>query len=373
MKTLFISHSSQIGGATRSILYAIKKCDNYLLLVPDNGPILDLYKSENINYEVLKVPTIYYSQYSKIGLRTVASFLLRLPNIFKLMKYINNEYKIIHFNEIVFAPTAYLLKLIYGDKIKIVVHARVTMPVYRLGLSRKIFRYMLSKMDYIIAIGNPEFSDLPNGVRKTILTNPVDHGSYNPIFKKSNYLHDKFNISKEYIIAGAFAQIHVGKGQDFILESLAKLNINKKIKIIFFGKGADVYVQSLQNIIKDSIYRDDIIFAGYINNLYECMEGCDFLIRAEDFGLLGRDIMEANSVGLPILTSIDEKQDYSNIIRDGDNAITFKPKNSEDFLSALNLMLENYQKMRCWSVENKFGYVDSGEYCNSLKEIWKVL
>lgn len=373
MKTLFISHSSQVGGATRSIMYGIKNCDKYLLLVPNEGPILPLYDDEKIKYEIVHIPALFYSQYSKITLRAIISFLYRLPNIFKLIRYINQGYTIIEFNEIVFAPTAYLLKLFYKDKIKIILHARVTMPIYRFGWSKYFFHYFLKKADHIIAIGQTEFDDLPKNCSKSILINPVDFGRYTPTFNKSNYLHDRYGIPKGSVIAAIFGQLHIGKGQDFIVHALTQTTIPNNVFFIFFGNGNEKYIEQLKYMTSKFFLKDKIIFAGYVNNVYECMEGCDFIIRSEDFGLLGRDIMEANSLGIPILTSIDNTKDYSMLIKEEHNALTFVPKNMLSFINQLNNMLILHSKMRGWAHKDQFGYTNSEYYCNNLKKIWRKL
>lgn len=369
MKILYISHTSNIGGAARSLMYMAKGIKEHLILLPQNGTITEEYNKNGLKYEFCRIPALFYSQYQSLGIISILSFIRHFFNIFKLAKYIKQGYNIFHFNEVVFAPVIFLLKLYYRNDIKIVIHVRVFMPKYRLGITRKIFTYMLKKSDYIIGIGEKELELFQEYKNKEILYNSVDMGDYIAMYKKTNYLHKKYNIGNDKKIAGYFGAIHKGKGQDFIVNVLKNKKMDNLI-VIFFGDGE--MKEELENTIKNSGIKN-IVFAGFINNVFECMEGCDFILRAEDFGLYGRDILEANLLGVPMLASKSEDNKEEKLIQNGINGYYFKPFDEKQFTEKLELLMTEHNSMRGNSLKMNIGIISSDEYSKKITKIYETL
>jgi len=366
-KILFISHAAAVGGATRSIMFLAKHTPDSLLLVPNDGPILDLYRQNGIRFEIQRVPNLFYSTYQSVSLFGIARFLKDLPKLAALDKYIRAGYTTLHFNEIVFAPTIFLLRLVYGKKIRIVTHARVTMPVHRLGWSRALFLRMLRSSDVIIAIGKNEleaFRDFPCAVR---ITNPVEFGDYVPQFRKTETLHKQFDIPEDVVIAGSFAQLHKGKGQDFLVRCLRDHPV-PNFRLILFGEGD--MEQELKDYICANGLENSVILAGYTNNVLAAMEGCDFIIRAEDFGYLGRDIIEANALGVPILTSLAVGYEDGELFEDGYNGFSFGPGDQAGFSRALHEMLAGKSELLGRTVRDKRGFTFADEYAGFVRRYY---
>lgn len=377
MKILYISHSSYIGGAERSMMYMAMGQKDSLLLAPSYGdcPIFELYKENNVNYKILTIPGLFYHQYGKLTILKVCYFIFFLPNLFKLFNLIKKEKaKIIHFNDVVFAPYVPFLKMIYGSRLKIVTHIRSRLPRHRLGVSRYFFTKWLKKSDRLIAIGDAEnepFKDLDKSV---IFRNPVSFDNYKPKYKKNSTLIKKYNLSDSDITAGVFSMLHPGKGHSFLINTLNeyfKKSEDKKLKIIIFGKGK--LENRIRNLIKESEYNDRFILAGQINNVYETMEGCDFIIRPEEHGMLGRDILEANALGIPILTSVLDIKLYSDILKEDFNCKTFSPLNGKEFQISLKVMLNKYRELRGKTRKNEFGFLLKEKYNEKLNTIYENL
>ncbi|MDA3838335.1 MAG: glycosyltransferase [Candidatus Delongbacteria bacterium] len=374
-KVLYISHSSFIGGAERSMMYMAMSNPESLLLTPKfafkNCPIFELYKKNNINYETLTIPALFYHQYGKITIAKLIYFFLFLPNLFKLFKYIRKGYNILHFNEVVFAPTIWILKVFFGKRLKIVVHIRTRLPKNKFGLWRKLFIFWLKKSDYIITIGKKESEPFNDFQNQKMLINPISYEDYIPLFNKTNYLINSFKIANKKIIVGIFGSMHNAKGQSFVIDYLLNSSIDNRLVFIFFGEGP--LLKTLKNKVIQNNLKTQIIFANQVNNVLECMEGCDFIIRAEIYGYFGRDILEANSLGVPILTSKCKENIYEHLLEEGVNGYSFIPLDYNSFTNKLNKILINFKEIRGNSVKLKKGFILSGEYYKELEKIYEQL
>ena len=369
-KVLFISHSSNIGGATRSIMYLAKHTSGSLLLVPKGGPVIDLYKKESINFGIQGFPELFYSTYERVTPFGICRLLAHLPRILALRRYVEQGYNILHFNEIVFAPSVLLARWVFGNRIKIVTHARVTMPVYRLGWSRKIFLWMLKRSDGIIAIGQNEMEPFREFPITATMTNPVDFGDYRPHFSKTDIHHLRFHIPKEHLVIGSFAQMHMGKGQDFLIECFRRLR-PQKCSLVLFGSGP--MENELKSLVQAEGLAGIIHFAGQTNEVFSMMEGCDFIARAESFGFLGRDIIEANSLGVPILTSLASGYENGDLFLDGYNGYSFLPGNTESFSVAFEKMLATYHDLRGRTAKDRRGFTLASEYASKVESFYNRL
>jgi glycosyltransferase involved in cell wall biosynthesis len=366
-KILLISHGAGVGGATRSIGFLAAHLPGSLLLVPDDGPILDLYRQVGIRHRIQRIPSLFYSTYQKVSPFIIARFIKDLPKIASLEPLVRQGYTTFHFNEIVFAPTVWLARLLFGRRIRIVTHARVTMPVHRLGWSRALFLRWLRASDAIIGIDEvmlEPFRKFPHAVQ---ITNPVDLGNYIPHGKKTAILHERFHIPSDEPIAGLFAQMHKGKGQDFILSCLAKQPL-PQFRLVLFGTGP--LEKSLREYVKTQGLENRVVFAGHTNALFEAMEGCDFIIRAEDFGYLGRDILEANALGVPILTALAPDCNYDELFKDGYNGFAFLPQNHGSLTEAIGKMLEACATIRGRTVRDRRGFNTAEEYAQRVSRVY---
>ena len=367
-KVLFISHASAVGGATRSIMFLAKHTPDSLLLVPNDGPILDLYRKNGIRFEIQRVPNLFYSTYQSVSLFGIARFLKDLPKLTALHRYIRSGYTTLHFNEIVFAPTIWILRRLYGQKIRIVTHVRVTMPIHRLGWSRALYVRMLRCSDVVICIGKNEiepFAGFPCAVR---ITNPVDFGDYQPAFRKTDTLHEKYGIPRGTVLAGAFAQLHKGKGQDFLLRCLREHPV-ENFRLLLFGSGP--MESELKEFISANRLEGSVIMAGYTNNVLEAMEGCDFINRAEDCGYLGRDVLEANALGVPILAALTKGYEDGELFEHGYNGLAFPPGDQKAFAGALDQMIAAREGFRGKTVRDRRGFTPADEYAERVAAYYR--
>ena len=374
-KVLYISHSSDIGGAARSLMFLVKEDPNAHVLVPSWGPILTEYRRYGISYDYLRLPVLYHSIYNDVHNESLNDFINRLivdyPNIKKLERYINEGYTVFHLNEIIFAPLIPVLRYLFGNKIKIVTHVRLTMPCSH--YMTRIFTYCLKKSDYLIGVVESVLDPFQSYSEKKVIYNPVDFGPYLPSYRRTEYLNDTYNIPRNKKIIGYFGMLHKGKGQDFLIEYLVKKKekLDRECIIIFFGDGP-MYRELLNKVTENELSKT-IHFAGLIQNVYEAMEGCDFIVRTDETGDFGRDILEANSLGVPILISRKSTNRDDQLFKESYNGYGFLPGDFTEFDNKWNQMLLHYRELRGNTVRDQFGYTLSSGYYGKVKEIFDSL
>lgn len=368
-KILYVSHSSEIGGASRSLLY-LASCfkDSCVVILPKRGPINRLYTDAGLNVKIIRVPTLYYTQYSRFSLVGIISFLYHFSGFVKLLIHVKNRnYKIIHFNEIVFAPVASLLKKIFRNKIKVVIHSRVVLPMGMTGFLNRWYKRLIRKLDFGIAIGFAELLSLPKKLPKKIIMNPVIFENYKPEYHKTNYLHEKFNIPSEKKIAGYFGVIHRGKGQEKLIDFL----ICNEIPNTFFILVGDGPLK--HNLVKKASLTKNIAFLGKLESPYRVMEACDYIIRFEEHGLLGRDILEANALGVPILCYVKNKNMYSSMVKDSFNSVIIESLKSEDIFNGIVKINKISKFIRNNSVKYSYGFMRVDFYRKEVLTVYNFL
>ncbi len=335
MKVLYIAHSAKIGGATRSLLYMCKEIPGSSVVFPYKGPVIREFSTAGVSHRVLRVPSFFYYQYKRFSVKQAVAFLAFAWNIPRLIRLIVRErIQILHFNEIVLAPAAAILKTLLRRHVKTVMHVRALLPRPMDSLMNRLIRGLVQMADYLICIG-PNEAEGYREERRAVLYNPVDFGNYVPAYRKTPYLHRRFAINEETTLAGVFAQIGIGKGHRLLLEcgdTLEKLDL----KVILFGDGP--LRSELQTAVREHGLDTRILFAGAVSNVFECMEGCDFIIRLEEYGYFGRDILEANALGVPVLTTKNRLNVDDGLVRPGVNGYTFPPGNDRELVRLLPVM-----------------------------------
>jgi len=325
---LYLAHSAKIGGATRSLLYLCKEIPGSSVLFPYRGAVIPEFETAGVCYRILRVPAFFYYQYNRFSIKQALGFFAFLWNIPRLIRLIIREkIDIVHCNEIVLAPAAAVIKTLLPRRVKTVMHVRALLPRPSDSMLNRIMRRLVQTADHLICIG-PNEAAFYREERRSVLYNPVDFGDYRPRYTKTSYLHDRFSIPPAAIVAGVFAQLGKGKGHRTLVDCVELLKA-LDVCVILFGDGPGR--AGLEAAARGAGLEGKIIFAGAVSNVFECMEGCDFLLRLEEYGYFGRDILEANTLGVPILATKNRRNTDGRLIREGENGYTFPPGDTAAF------------------------------------------
>lgn len=344
-KVLFIHHGTGIGGASiclKELVLSLKdEIEPTILCIKDSSAVIFFQKS-GIN-TILLNSFFYrniYSFWAHIeGITYNSTFLSSFLKII-LSYIINGHYfarKVLreHDSEIIYLNTTFLTDWAFAAKKegkKVIIHVREPLGKGAFGLRRSLFRKIIRKnVDYIIAISHDNAKRVNLLYKTTVVYDPMRSSiNRNTIIASSDF--------KYFLYLGGVQKI---KGFYVLISSLPYLNNNIKI---FVAGTIDNYkyrkglIGNLKKIvekywIKKMRNSTKIIEIGLINNVYEYLDRSHFLLFPSTIPHFAGPVMEAYSVGKPVLVSDVEGMDE---IVNEKTGFFFKRGNSEDLAKKIN-------------------------------------
>ncbi|NCD09505.1 MAG: glycosyltransferase [Negativicutes bacterium] len=201
-----------------------------------------------------------------------------------------------------------------------------TSPLYK-----QVTKFLTRHLDHAIAIGPIEDKQLKNiGISTDIVYNTSNNTPEyfnNEIFPPINF--------------GCFGNMYEGKGQGLLIISCISIikELRKSNSVInIYGSGNLAYTQVLEELISKNNVSDVIKLKGWCNDIENEIKKMHCLIRPEYTGSpWGRDVIEAMSMGRPILaTGVEDV-----FIKNGNTGWLVPPKNPESLAIKLIELCNN--------------------------------
>ncbi|OPJ59545.1 glycosyltransferase [Clostridium chromiireducens] len=139
----------------------------------------------------------------------------------------------------------------------------------------------------------------------------------------------KFNFSEDDFILVYVAEFSKRKNQKFLLDSINKL-VNddlKNIKLLLLGDGQ--FLNELKIYSNTLGISENVIFTGYTRNTKDYYHIADVCVSSSRSEGLPFNIMEAMSIGLPIVAS--KVKGHTNLIVPKENGFLFEYDNTDEF------------------------------------------
>jgi len=165
------------------------------------------------------------------------------------------------------------------------------------------------------------------------------------------------------------------KGISFISEAIEDMNLRGK-KFIFIGDGK--YCENLSGVHCEAIKQGKMYLLGQRSDVLEILAGCDIFLFATLHENLSNALLEACSIGLPVVaTNIGGNPE---VIQNGVNGFLIPPMNSASIKEKLELLCANAELRRNFGDNSKnimrknFSpqeiYTQLDEiYCRYIKEV----
>ena len=146
-----------------------------------------------------------------------------------------------------------------------------------------------------------------------------------------------YSVNDDETLLSYVGELSKRKNQIFLIENIEQISkVFPKFKLILAGNG-DLY-----DFYKSEIERlkisDKIILAGHVNNAKELIYSSDIIISSSKSEGLPFNIMEAMSIGIPVIAS--RIKGHIDLIKDGYNGYLFD-LNKDSFANKLNSLKEN--------------------------------
>lgn len=338
-RVLCIDHEGGFGGSSRSLFYLIQniiqmdRSITFEVWCKKRGPIQEMYKRIGVKCRVKNDIRIYSTLYrfsrNFYGFfQTFFSLIKSKKFIFSSADIINNNYDLVHFNHVNLYLFACVLKI--NTKIPFTFHIRTSLENLYEGnveslLAKKMNQftsYCLAKIQILIILkitkGLVFISENEKQSFLNIIKN-INNGvvAYN-IFKKKKIIQkDKelYKCKKFKILA--LENYSWSRGTDRLIEVAKELKDMGKTNVIFIIAGNMVLNSSqaktlgltkknnnLEYLVEVNGLQDYFKFLGPLKSPDTTLAHSDILISlTRRVGPWGRSIIEAMSLGLPVLAT----------------------------------------------------------------------
>jgi glycosyltransferase involved in cell wall biosynthesis len=195
------------------------------------------------------------------------------------------------------------------------VHAHVT-PKWKDPLDLEYYLAGLRNSDHIVAVSNSVREELIqkygfHASQISTIYHGIDKDTFKIIEKSQetkNYLHQKFNISKPYLIyVGSWGEI---KNVDKIIASfnLFKSSYKKDIQLVLVGnieKFSPSQTRKIRHLISESQYSRDIIEIGYLqdSDIVLLNNHAEAFLQLSEYEAFCQGVAEAMACGTPVIAS----------------------------------------------------------------------
>jgi glycosyltransferase involved in cell wall biosynthesis len=214
------------------------------------------------------------------------------------------------------------------------------------------------------------------GVKNIVKSNllGVDTNKFNPQNRQEKFWDNKYNfqdLDKQVKIL-FLGRLTLDKGWDFTINSFenftSKTNWDN-LALIIVGDGS--MAQNIKNRIKK--ITPNLYLLGRISpeNIPAIMANCDLHLTTSEKETFGLTIIEAFASGIPVIAP--RKGGVMDSVQDGYNGLLFNPQDSNDFVSKLNLLINN-PGLRKTLGANAYKSVQGNSWdnaINNLVDIWQ--
>ncbi len=360
IKILHIIDSLGLGGAQT----IVKGIFEYQL--NNQNIFLFALRNRNILIEVKHTNVQIFNSSKKYSFRP----LFALKDLIK-----REEITILHCHLFKSQIFGFLLKKIWFKNVKLIFHEHG--EIFQGYITYNLFmRDVKSTINKIIAVSNATKEKLiaKAGIEEnkiTVLSNFVDLNKFNRknITWNMEGEREKIGIKKGEYVIGFVGRLAKVKGCEYLLKALPYLNFSYKVLIA--GDGPER--KKLEKLAVELKITERIIFLGYRSDTVFIYSLLDVLIMpslSESFGL---SVIEAQSMGTPVISS--NIPALNEIIINNENGLMFEVKKSQDLSLKIELMYKD-EKARNRFTKNGLESVkkyDLGNYIAMLNNIYSKL
>ena len=150
------------------------------------------------------------------------------------------------------------------------------------------------------------------------------------------YLREKYNIAKDDFLLIYVAEFSKRKNQKFLIDSM-KFLINEgynNVRLLLLGDG--VLLNDMKEYSKNLGIEDNIIFKGYIKEVYNYYQVSDICVSSSRIEGLPFNIMEAMSTGLPVIAS--KIKGHIDLVTHGENGFLYEYNNVNEFCNYVEIL-----------------------------------
>lgn len=321
-KIAYFHQDGLITGSAISLRNFLSKINRNIfepvIVLAQEGPARDLFEKLNIYVLVLKFRTFWTFPGPKCFSRDMFYQLTSLfPDKF-LRNYILNVLKpdLIHINDKAGLNVGITM---YKSGIPIIQHSRSTYYSTSCNFSKLLSKKAINNYaDCIICISEDEVDGFENNPNKVIIYNTVDIQI--ATYAKTNRvkIRSELRVNNDEYLIGFAANINEKKGAWDFLELCNRLKNIPKLKFIMVGQLNDYGKTNLGNgeicplsprefideYTNENGLKEKLIITGHKVDILNYIAAMDIIVVPNKNGVLGRQPIEAQAIGIPVIATI---------------------------------------------------------------------
>lgn len=180
----------------------------------------------------------------------------------------------------------------------------------------------------------------------TMIHNGIAPFQYLPRVEAQKKVFAGASIYPNNLIVGTISELHKNKGLSYVIDAIAELksqNADKENPIMYSIVSDGEEKSNLLSQIKTKNLQDSVFLAGFVPDANKYLSAFDLFIFPSLKEGLPYALLEAGSIGLPIIaTSIGGAKD---IITDMETGILIRPKDIKEIANALRFFIQNPEKI----------------------------
>lgn len=333
IKVLFVSHSSGMWGAERSLLLLLKNIDRKhfepIVILPCPGPLKE--KIDNLDIKIYEVWSPWWVKLqvgeARFGRRIIKEIIQEIIAVFRLCRIVSKEkVAVIYTNTIVKfsgAITAFITKKPHLWHIREIIPDN---PNLRSVLPHKMLFKLISRTSRTIIANSNATTAQFQGINSDEKIRVIYNTSETTEVEDSNYFPDIGGVKLTDWIVAVVGTFQKRKAQDDAIRAvkIAERAITN-IKLLLIGDGQKEYKDYLENLCSELNISDRIVFTGYRNDVPQILPHCKLLLMPSWNEPFGRVVIEAMAAGVPVIGA--NNGGVKEIIQDGITGYLVPPKN----------------------------------------------
>jgi FkbM family methyltransferase len=302
LSVLFVSHSSTLGGAERSLLELLDELtvDHWVLttvVCPREGAL-----PTALRHVGASVCIESYQWWGALNEISDAEALIAegVRSILRLLPQLRSVDPDVVWTQSMVIPWGAIVALLLGK--------RHVWSICEYGEKDHHLRFLLQLQDVIRFVERSSdfvFTGSPSLLRELLPNLGPD---------KADYLFRHIRVPKQrtagrtnlWKVAGAtrlaiFGTIQEGKGQEDLVRAAARL---RKVQLLIVGSDSgDGYLARLQDLVEELGVAKKVTFPGFIPDPYAVMESADIVVSCSRAEAFGRTVIEAMLLGRAVIYS----------------------------------------------------------------------
>ncbi len=168
-----------------------------------------------------------------------------------------------------------------------------------------------------------------------------------PIKENKETIREKYNISKDEVLAIYGGNFGKPQGIDFIQEVLKEYKKEERVIFFFSGKGTEkkkLYKFIEENQLKNVIVQEYVPKEDYVKILESADIGLIFLDSRFTIPNIPSRTLSYFEYSIPVMAATDKNTDYKDLIEKSKSGLWCESNNIDNFTKKFNFLLENKDK-----------------------------